>query len=225
MNSDGTGERQLGGLNNGHPTWSPDGTQIAFEGYRGGEPEIFVMNVDGTGGRQLTSNSHPDGYPSWSPDGTQIAFTSVRNDRLEVFAMDADGANQRQLTSATDNTPGVLWSRGVSWSPDGAQVVYNRDLTVSQMFVANRDGSNPRQLSHGFAHTAVFSQGWSSRTAGLGSDLFEDVSVGHDADRSIGWALTNGITSGIGQGQFGPGGTVTRAQIVTFLHRTVNLLE
>ena len=185
VSPDGTGERQLGGLNNGHPTWSPDGTRIAFQGSRGAEPEIFTMNADGTGERQLTSNAHPDGYPSWSPDGTEIAFTGVRNDRLEVFVIDVDGSNQRQLTSGTDNTPGALWSRGVSWSPDGTQVVYNRDVGVSQMFVANRDGSNPLQLTDGLAHTAVLSQGWSSHTAGLGSGLFEDVpALGKEADEA-----------------------------------------
>ena len=59
----------------------------------------------------------------------------------------------------------------------------------------------------------------------LGSDTFDDVPTGHWADEAIGWAVTNGITSGVGGGRFDPDGTVTRAQIVTFLHRAVNLLE
>ena len=59
----------------------------------------------------------------------------------------------------------------------------------------------------------------------LGSDTFDDVPAGHWADEAIGWAVQNGITSGVGGGKFDPNGTVTRAQIITFLHRTVNLLE
>ncbi len=59
----------------------------------------------------------------------------------------------------------------------------------------------------------------------LGSDTFDDVPAGHWADEAIGWAVQNGITSGVGDDRFDPNGTVTRAQIVTFLHRAVNLLE
>ena len=68
-------------------------------------------------------------------------------------------------------------------------------------------------------------QSWSSYTPGAGSGFFDDIPVGHEADRQIGWAVTNRITSGVGQGRFDPDGTVTRAQIVTFLYRINNLLE
>ena len=53
----------------------------------------------------------------------------------------------------------------------------------------------------------------------LGSDRFEDVPPGHYADEAIGWAADQGITAGCGNDQFCPDGLVTRAQIVTFLHR------
>ena len=53
----------------------------------------------------------------------------------------------------------------------------------------------------------------------VGSDSFVDVPVGHEADREIGWAVETGITQGVGGGRFGPDGSVTRAQIVTFLFR------
>ena len=45
---------------------------------RDGDSEIFVMNEDGTGQTQLTSNTVPDATPAWSPDGTRIAFRSER---------------------------------------------------------------------------------------------------------------------------------------------------
>ena len=63
-----------------------------------------------------------------------------------------------------------------------------------------------------------------SHTPG-GSDSFDDVPPGHEADGAIGWAVANGITAGIGNRLFDPDGTVTRAQIVTFLFRTTNLLR
>ena len=54
----------------------------------------------------------------------------------------------------------------------------------------------------------------------LGSDTFGDVPVGHYADEAIGWAVAEGITSGCGEARFCPDQMVTRAQIMTFLHRS-----
>ena len=59
----------------------------------------------------------------------------------------------------------------------------------------------------------------------VGSDVFDDVSGDHRANQAIGWAYTYGITSGAGEGLFDPDGTVTRAQIVTFLLRTARFLQ
>ena len=59
----------------------------------------------------------------------------------------------------------------------------------------------------------------------VGSDSFVDVPVGHEADREIGWAVESGITEGVGGGRFGLEGSVTRAQIVTFLFRLAGLVD
>ena len=58
----------------------------------------------------------------------------------------------------------------------------------------------------------------------LGSDSFVDVPVGHVADVEVGWAVSGGITQGVGGGRFDLDGSVTRAQIVTFLSRLSGLL-
>ena len=73
--------------------------------------EIYVMNADGTGQTNLTSNSAWDAQPAWSTDGSQIAFVSDRDGNDEIYVMSADGSNQTRLTSdpATDQQP--------AWSP------------------------------------------------------------------------------------------------------------
>ncbi len=109
------------------PAWSPDGQEIAFVSNSAGNDDIYVINVDGTDLRQLTTDPAADQYPAWSPDGSQLAFQSKRQGDWEIFLMDADGSNQQNLTMAPGS---VDW--GPDWHPDGGSLI----------FVSTRDGSN-----------------------------------------------------------------------------------
>jgi TolB protein len=79
------------------PMYSPDGLKIAFISTHDGDPEIFVMNANGTGLRKLTDNTAVDAAPSWSPDGGKIVFTSDRGGSFELYSMNADGSRQQMI--------------------------------------------------------------------------------------------------------------------------------
>src|SRR5205823_5669879 len=71
------------------PSWSPDGTKIAFQsdrdkfgGVQESQPNIFVMDADGSNVTQLTTSGNAL-QPDWSPDGTKIAY--ITNDALHVI--------------------------------------------------------------------------------------------------------------------------------------------
>ena len=60
------------------PTWSPDGTRIAFSALAGGVSDLAVVDLATGVTRRLTTDSYADLQPAWSPDGTSIAFTTDR---------------------------------------------------------------------------------------------------------------------------------------------------
>lgn len=111
---------------NFYPHWSPDGKKIIYHTTAEGNPEIFIMNADGSDKKNLTNHSRRiDLFPVFSPDGKYIAFHSERDGNAEIFIMNADGSNQRKIT---DNPAKDSWP---TWSPDGKWLAFH----------SNRDGN------------------------------------------------------------------------------------
>ena len=99
------------------PIYSPDGTKIAFTSNRDGNPEIYVMNRDGSGLRRMTNNPAIDVTPTWSPTGNQLAWVSDRTGTPHIYVMNADGTGQRSLINEYCDRP--TWS-----SPPFNEIAY-----------------------------------------------------------------------------------------------------
>ena len=103
-------------------SWTPDG-RIVYVSTLGGNQDIWVMNADGSGQKQLTFDRSADFDPTVSPDGRHVVFVSERSGRNKLWRIDIDGGNPTQLTkgAAVDFLP--------NHSPDGRWVVYSSDDT------------------------------------------------------------------------------------------------
>ena len=155
----------------GDPCWSPDGLRIAFTSDRHGEREwgppgsgvynrdIYIMNADGTGVRQLTFDPVNAYDPAWSPDGLSIAFTSDRdvpNGPAAIHVVDLASGVDRRLYGSDH----YAWDP--SWSPDGAWIAFGQqseDPRRSHVWVMAADGTGARQLT--FAEAWVWTPTWS----------------------------------------------------------------
>jgi TolB protein len=131
------------------PAWSPNAQQIAFSSNRGKGSDIYIMNIDGSGLRQLTNDGFDDRRPRWSPDGKKIAFESGRDGLLpgidfsarysDIFVMDVDGSHVTNITKTPGNSES--WA---SWAPDGKTILYTRNLAPQVFMLVNPDGTNAR---------------------------------------------------------------------------------
>jgi Tol biopolymer transport system component len=117
------------------PSWSPDGTRIAYESFLGGNSHIWVMNADGSGQTELTSGTQ-NMDPAWSPDGTQIAFARPSSNGWNLFVMNADGSGLRRVSDVFGNDP--------AWSPDGRRLAY---VGPDGIGVVGIDGFDPHRIS------------------------------------------------------------------------------
>jgi serine/threonine-protein kinase len=111
------------------PEWSPDGTELLFEGpteAADDNNDLFVVSADGGSLRRLTDYSDYDGRPAWSPDGLAIAYNRPGSERgtwrtwtVSRDAVDMPWGEPVQLTDFGCLSP--------SWAPDGASLVCNGD--------------------------------------------------------------------------------------------------
>jgi len=94
------------------PVVSPDGKRIVYHATPpgGGAPDLYVMNIDGTGERRLTTHPDSDTTPTWSPSGTQIAFTSDRTGRAQIYVMNADGSGTYKLNTTETEADRAAWA-------------------------------------------------------------------------------------------------------------------
>ena len=124
------------------PSFSPDGTKIAFISDRDGDlGEVYVMDADGQNQTNLTNNPTQDSGGDFSPDGSKIAFMRVDGDGSgwDIWAMDADGQNQTNVTNAASN------EQAPRFSPDGTKIVFSNFDASGEVYVMDADGQNQTQ--------------------------------------------------------------------------------
>ncbi len=147
-NSDGSDIQQLttGAMQGIEPSYSPDGTKIAYvaQPFPSGDYQIMIMNTDGTDQVDVSNN---DGFyyqsPRWSPDGTKIAFSRAPHDfstSEALYTMNADGSNQIALTDGTTSATLPSW--------DNTGTVLSFICGHVHICTIHSDGSNNHQITN-----------------------------------------------------------------------------
>jgi TolB protein len=121
------------------------GADIVFLSGRGGTPQIYRMNIDGTDVARLTTGEGDCANPSWNPDGQHIAFSWTRGfepGNFNIFIMDVASQELIQLTH------GAGRNENPNWAPDGVHLVFaSKRGRTSQIFTMLADGTGLQQLT------------------------------------------------------------------------------
>jgi TolB protein len=151
INIDGTGLTNLtAGMpadvtDKRHPAWSPNGARIAFIAARDGHHKVWIMNADGSGALQLTTDAGFDSSPAWAPTGDRIAFSRSDNvsavNGWDIMIVPATGGAATRLSLPGDqHLP--------AWSPDGEYIALAGTAMVGvgvhQLYTVRPDGTGLR---------------------------------------------------------------------------------
>jgi len=142
------------------PTATPTGGgvgQLAFASTLTGRPQIYLINLDGTGLTQLTNLAEGACQPAWSPDGMRLVFTSpcIRNvdsyPGSSLWLIDVDLAGNVSEPVQIPTVPGGDYDP--VWDPGGERIAFTSlRFDRPQVLTIRPDGTDLRDLSDDFAY-------------------------------------------------------------------------
>jgi serine/threonine-protein kinase len=178
------------------PSWSPDGSSVAYSHIVNGSGEVAVVSLGGGEPHMLTDHPADDVNPRWSPDGSRLAFVSDRGRGSDIYLIPASGGAERKLVETyipfLERAQDWFMAIGATpWSPDGQELAFSRldDTGTISLWKVNVETREQTQLTTAAPGGADLTASWShdgtrivfSRREGVGYSLWQVPAVGGEA--------------------------------------------
>jgi Tol biopolymer transport system component len=136
-----------------NPSWSPDGTRIAFSGLVGGFTDLFIYDLNASQLKRLTNDAFAELDPDWSPDSRLILFST---DRFSTRIQDLYTGHLRlaiidPATGAVRDAGGFDAAKNINpqWSADGRSIFFLSDRGgITNLYRKPADGGSVSQLTN-----------------------------------------------------------------------------
>ncbi|MBO1924307.1 Tol-Pal system beta propeller repeat protein TolB [Thiomicrorhabdus sp. 6S3-12] len=124
------------------PSWSPDGSKLAYVSFEENRSQVYVQSLDGTYRKKIAGYRGINSSPAWSPDGTQLALTLSKGGNADIYIMDVASGSLKQVTRDR------AIETEATWAPDGKSLFFNSDRRGQpQVFQVFLDSMNVQRIT------------------------------------------------------------------------------